>query len=97
MYPKYTIMDQLMYFAALRGVSASEAKKRIHYWAERFDIIEYLYPQEYADIQAKKGAHAMRKLHQRKKAYLEAAISERSALHQRQLISFQKEISKKFR
>ena len=36
-------MDQLMYFAALRGVSASEAKKRIHYWAERFDIIEYLY------------------------------------------------------
>ena len=43
LYPKYTIMDQLMYFAALRGVSASEAKKRIHYWAERFDIIEYLY------------------------------------------------------
>ena len=30
LYPKYTIMDQLMYFAALRGVSASEAKKRIH-------------------------------------------------------------------
>lgn len=56
LYPKYTIMDQLMYFAALRGVSASEAKKRIHYWAERFDIIEYLYPQEYADIQAKKHA-----------------------------------------
>ena len=55
LYPKYTIMDQLMYFAALRGVSASEAKKRIHYWAERFDIIEYLYPQEYADIQAKKA------------------------------------------
>lgn len=26
LYPKYTIMDQLMYFAALRGVSASEAK-----------------------------------------------------------------------
>ena len=55
LYPKYTIMDQLMYYAALRSVSASEAKKRIHYWAERFDIIEYLYPQEYADIQAKKA------------------------------------------
>lgn len=39
----------------------------------------------------------MRKLHQRKKAYLEAVIREKSALHQRQLISFQKEISKKFR
>lgn len=76
LYPKYTIMDQLMYFAALRGVSASEAKKRIHYWAERFDIIEYLYPQEYADIQAKKHA-CMRKLHQRKKAYLEAVSNQR--------------------
>lgn len=54
LYPKYTLMDQLMYFAALRGVPASEAKKRIHYWAERFEIIEYLYPQEYADLQAKK-------------------------------------------
>lgn len=54
LYPKYTLMDQLMYFAALRGVSSSEAKKRIHYWAERLDIIEYLYPQEYADLQAKK-------------------------------------------
>lgn len=54
LYPKYTLMDQLMYFAALRGVSSSEAKKCIHYWAERLDIIEYLYPQEYADLQARK-------------------------------------------
>lgn len=51
LYPKYTLMDQLVYFASLRGVSASEAKKRIHYWAERLDIIEYLYPQEYARLQ----------------------------------------------
>ncbi len=54
LYPKYTVMDQLMYFAALRGVPTAEAKKRIHYWAKRFDIIEYLYPQEYAEIQARK-------------------------------------------
>ena len=53
LYPKYTIMDQLMYFAALRGVSASEAKKRIHYWAERFDIIEYLYLHEEASPKKK--------------------------------------------
>lgn len=51
LYPKYTLMDQLMYFASLRGVLASEAKKRIHYWAERLDIIEYLYPMEYAKLQ----------------------------------------------
>ena len=96
LYPKYTIMDQLMYFAALRGVSASEAKKRIHYWAERFDIIEYLIRRNMLIFRQKRRA-CMRKLHQRKKAYLEAVIREKSALHQRQLISFQKEISKKFR
>ena len=27
LYPKYTLMDQLMYFAGLRGVSRSDAKK----------------------------------------------------------------------
>lgn len=46
LYPKYTLMDQLIYFAGLRGVPAADAKKRIRHWAERLDIIEYLYPQE---------------------------------------------------
>lgn len=54
LYPKYTLMDQLIYFAALRGVSKSDARKRIHYWAERLEILEYLYPQEYAALQEKK-------------------------------------------
>ena len=76
LYPKYTIMDQLMYFAALRGVSASEAKKRIHYWAERFDIIEYLYPQEYADIQAPKTADQLSKGNQQKIQMIAALISD---------------------
>ena len=44
LYPKNTLMDQLMYFAALRGVPAAEAKKRIAYWAERLEAAEYLYP-----------------------------------------------------
>lgn len=44
LYPKYTLMDQLMYFAGLRGVSKSDAKKRIRYWAERLQVEEYLYP-----------------------------------------------------
>ena len=38
LYPKYTLMDQLMYFAGLRGVSKSDAKKRIRYWAERLQV-----------------------------------------------------------
>lgn len=44
LYPKYTLMDQLIYFASLRGVSREEAKKRISYWAKRLEVEEYLYP-----------------------------------------------------
>ena len=44
LYPKYSLMDQLMYFAGLRGVSKADAKQRIRYWAERLDATEYLYP-----------------------------------------------------
>lgn len=46
LYPKYTLMDQLIYFAALRGIPKAEAKKRIRYWAERLEVEEYLYPSE---------------------------------------------------
>lgn len=45
LYPKYSLMDQLMYFASLRGVSRSDAKTRIRYWASRLEVEEYLYPQ----------------------------------------------------
>ena len=45
LYPKYTLMDQLIYFAGLRGIPKAEAKKRIRYWAERLEVEEYLYPQ----------------------------------------------------
>lgn len=44
LYPKYSLMDQLIYFARLRGVPTSEAKKRISDWAERLEVTEYLYP-----------------------------------------------------
>lgn len=44
LYPKYSLMDQLLYFAGLRGVTGQEAKKRIKYWAERLEVEEYLYP-----------------------------------------------------
>ncbi len=55
LYPKYTLMDQLMYFAGLRGVSRSDAKKRIRYWAERLQVEEYLYPGKTAAPEAAKG------------------------------------------
>ncbi|MBR6290113.1 MAG: ATP-binding cassette domain-containing protein [Clostridia bacterium] len=44
LYPKYALMDQLTYFASLRGITGDEAKKRIRYWAERLEVTEYLYP-----------------------------------------------------
>lgn len=53
LYPKYTLMDQLMYFAALRGVSKTDAKNRIRYWAERLDAEEYLYPTQTQTAAAK--------------------------------------------
>lgn len=45
LYPKYELMDQLLYFAALRGVDRAEARRRIKYWAGRLEVEEYLYPQ----------------------------------------------------
>lgn len=44
LYPKYTLMDQLVYFASLRNVPRDEAKKRIRYWSDRLQVDEYLYP-----------------------------------------------------
>ena len=46
LYPKYTLMDQLRYFASLRGVEGKEAEKRIRYWAGRLEVEEYLYPEK---------------------------------------------------
>lgn len=44
LYPKYPLMDQLMYFAGLRGVPKDTAKQRIRYLAHRLQVEEYLYP-----------------------------------------------------
>ena len=46
LYPKYILMDQLKYFASLRGVEGTEATKRIRYWSERLEVGEYLYPEK---------------------------------------------------
>ncbi len=46
LYSKYPLMDQLIYFAGLRGVSKEDAKERIAYWAKKLDAEEYLYPEK---------------------------------------------------
>ncbi len=45
LYQKYPLMDQIMYFGELRGVSRSELEKKIKYWSGRLKLDEYLYPQ----------------------------------------------------
>lgn len=54
LYPKYSLMDQLIYFAELKKVPKNVAKERIAYWAKRLEVEEYLYPDKFAK-QDKKG------------------------------------------
>lgn len=44
LYPKYTIMDQLMYFGKLKGMKTQDIKDRIKYWSERLQVENYVYP-----------------------------------------------------
>lgn len=48
LYPKYALMDQMLYFAYLRGVKKEEARRRIRAYAQRLQVEEYLYPQKSA-------------------------------------------------
>jgi len=44
LYPKFSLLDQLLYFAKLRNVSKHDAMKRIHYWSDRLEVNEYIFP-----------------------------------------------------
>lgn len=41
LYKKIKVVEQLRYFAALKGISQSEADKRIDYWLERMKLSEW--------------------------------------------------------
>ena len=41
LYPKKKIMDQLIYFAALKGMSSGDAAKAIGYWLDRLGMAEH--------------------------------------------------------
>ena len=41
LYKKMKILDQLRYFAALKGVSGAEADKRIDFWLDRMKLSEW--------------------------------------------------------
>lgn len=61
LYPKYTLMDQLIYFAGLRGIPKDEAKRRIRVWAERLEVEEYLYPNSAAESGKSRSAKKAQK------------------------------------
>lgn len=41
LYRKNKLLNAIMYFASLRGVSAAEAKRRAYEWLKRFDLLNY--------------------------------------------------------
>lgn len=41
LYPKKLIIDQLVYFAELKGMTHKDAVKAVDYWLERLDMSEY--------------------------------------------------------
>lgn len=41
LYPKYKIMDQLLYFAGLKGMRRDDAAKALDYWFDRLGVSEY--------------------------------------------------------
>lgn len=78
LYPKYTLMDQLLYFARLKNVPREEAKKRIRYWAERLEVEEYIYPESKSRGKKarEKTADQLSKGNQQKIQLMSALISE---------------------
>ncbi|HHW45483.1 MAG TPA: ATP-binding cassette domain-containing protein [Clostridiales bacterium] len=41
LYPKHKILDQMIYFGTLRGLSRKTAEKQAKYWLERFEMGQY--------------------------------------------------------
>lgn len=77
LYPKYKLMDQLLYFAKLKKVPKDLAKVRIAYWAKRLEVEEYLYPQKKGKkVEKDKTADQLSKGNQQKIQLMAALISD---------------------
>lgn len=78
LYPKYSLLDQLLYFASLKKVPKKVAMDRIKYWAERLQVEEYVFPPK--SIKGKKvkanRADQLSKGNQQKMQLMAALISE---------------------
>ena len=69
-YAKFSIIDQLVYFGELKGMSKADAIKSIDYWLERLEATEY----------KNKKADQLSKGNQQKIQFIAALISNPSLL-----------------
>lgn len=77
LYPKYKLMDQLMYFAKLKKVPKDVAKERILYWAKKLQVEEYLYPAKKGKkVEKDKTADQLSKGNQQKIQLMAALLSD---------------------
>lgn len=78
LYPKYSLLDQLLYFARLKQVPKLEALERIHYWADRLQLNEYIFPPKKGKGQKSKANRAdqLSKGNQQKIQLMAALISD---------------------
>lgn len=75
LYPKVTILDQLLYFAKLKKMSRDLAEERIRSLAERLEIEEYLYPKKKGKSRTYK-AEQLSKGNQQKIQFMAALLSD---------------------
>lgn len=78
LYPKYSLLDQLLYFAKLRNVPKHTAMDRIKYWSDRLDVNEYVFPPKVKGKKASKSNRAdqLSKGNQQKIQLMAALISD---------------------
>ena len=78
LYPKYSLLDQLLYFASLKKVPKKVAMDRIKYWAERLQVEEYIFPPKTVKGKNAKANRAdqLSKGNQQKVQLMAALISE---------------------
>jgi ABC-2 type transport system ATP-binding protein len=68
LYKKMKVKDQLLYLSQLKGLKLTEAKSKLNYWAEKFDLFPYL----------EKPLEALSKGWQQKVQFLSAILHEPS-------------------
>lgn len=77
LYPKYSLLDQLLYFAKLKNVPKKLAMERIKDWSEKLQVNEYVFPAKKGKKNAKANrADQLSKGNQQKIQLMAALISD---------------------